>query len=299
MGETERVLAAVWAELLKVEQVGRHDNFFKLGGHSLLAVRMIERLRRVGLQVDVRALFSAPTLQELAVAAGAGSREKTVEVPPNRIPSGCVEIQPEMLSLVELTEKEIGQIVEKVPGGAGNVQDIYPLVALQEGILFHHLMEREKDPYVLGTLYSFDSRERLEGYLGAMQKVIDRHDILRTGIVWEGLREPVQVVWRKATLKVEEVELDSAGDAAKQLYERYNPREYRMDVRQAPLLRVGIAQDGEKKRWLMMELLHHLAGDHTTLEVMEEEIEAYLLGEGAGLGEPQPSGIWWGRRGWE
>ena len=67
-GETEKKLAEIWAELLKVERVGRQDNFFELGGHSLLAVTLVERMRRQGLKVDVRALFVTPTLRELAAA---------------------------------------------------------------------------------------------------------------------------------------------------------------------------------------------------------------------------------------
>ncbi|WP_323054389.1 phosphopantetheine-binding protein, partial [Pseudomonas sp. DCB_BI] len=61
-GETETLLAALWCELLGVEQVGRHDNFFELGGHSLLAVTLTSRLREKGLEADVRALFDQPTL---------------------------------------------------------------------------------------------------------------------------------------------------------------------------------------------------------------------------------------------
>src|SRR5262249_7815764 len=212
--------------------------------------------------------------------AAVGSQTDRLEVPPNKIPPGCDAITPEMLPLARLTAEEIERIVESVPGGAANVQDIYPLAPLQEGVLFHHLVGGENDPYVLGSLYSFDSRSRLERYLGAMQAVIDRHDILRTGVVWEGLSEPMQVVWRKALLPVEEVLLEAGtGDAAKQLYARYNLRSYRMDLRQAPMLRVAIAHDEEEGRWLMIRLQHHLMGDHTTLEVMQEEIQAYLLGQ--------------------
>ena len=44
-GEVERKLAGIWAEVLKVERVGRNDSFFELGGHSLLAVRVMSRVR--------------------------------------------------------------------------------------------------------------------------------------------------------------------------------------------------------------------------------------------------------------
>ena len=62
VGDTEMLLAQLWAELLKVERVGRQDNFFELGGHSLLAVSLIGRLRQEGMEADVRALFEQPTL---------------------------------------------------------------------------------------------------------------------------------------------------------------------------------------------------------------------------------------------
>ena len=163
------------------------------------------------------------------------------------------------------------------------------MAPLQEGILFHHLMGGEGDPYLLAIQFSFDSRAGWKAYVGALQAVIDRHDILRTAVMWEGLSEPVQVVWRKAVLPVEEVELDpAAGDVGEQLYARFDPRHYRIDVRQAPLLRVYVAHDSTQERWLMMLLLHHLAGDHSTLEVMQEEIQAHLLGQAEQLPAPLP-----------
>jgi amino acid adenylation domain-containing protein len=64
---TEDLLAKAWAELLKLEKVGIHDNFFDLGGHSLLAMQVISRLRSaVNLDVPLRSLFENPTIAGLA-----------------------------------------------------------------------------------------------------------------------------------------------------------------------------------------------------------------------------------------
>ncbi|HQY71732.1 MAG TPA: amino acid adenylation domain-containing protein, partial [Pseudomonadales bacterium] len=284
---TEEIVAGIWAEVLKLERVGVEDNFFELGGHSLLAVRVIERMRRAGLHAQVRTLFMAATVAELAAAAGGESG--VVEVPPNRIAPGCEVIVPDMLPLVQLAPGDIERIVEEVPGGAANVQDIYPLAPLQEGILFHHLMAGEGDPYLLHFLVGFGKRAQLDGYLRALRSVIGRHDILRTAVLWEGLPEPVQVVWREAPLVVEEISLDGAGgDVAEQLRARFDPRRYRLDVRKAPLLRVFIAHDAARARWVMLLLCHHLTVDHTTAEVMQQEIQAHLLGRAGELPAPLP-----------
>jgi amino acid adenylation domain-containing protein len=66
VGEIETALAQVWAEVLRLDRVGRHDNFFELGGHSLLIIQMIERLRQLGLRIEVSAIYKAPTLEALA-----------------------------------------------------------------------------------------------------------------------------------------------------------------------------------------------------------------------------------------
>ncbi len=64
---TEELLASIWAEVLKVDRVGIHDNFFALGGHSLLATQMISRLKEQGrVDVPLRALFNFPTVSALA-----------------------------------------------------------------------------------------------------------------------------------------------------------------------------------------------------------------------------------------
>jgi len=151
-----------------------------------------------------------------------GVGDMTVAVPPNLIPAGCEAIDPAMLPLLQLTAAEVERIVTGVPGGASNVQDIYPLAPLQEGILFHHLMATQGDPYLLWIMLGFNSRARLNAYLDGLQAVVNRHDILRTALMWDGLPEPVQVVWRDVRLVMEEVVLDPAlGDVAEQLRVRF------------------------------------------------------------------------------
>ncbi|WP_131396999.1 non-ribosomal peptide synthetase, partial [Dickeya fangzhongdai] len=284
-GEFEQVLATTWQDLLGIEQVGRQDHFFALGGHSLLAIKLIERLRRAGYTLSVSELFKQPTLA--ALAATLTDTTPTDTVPANLIPSNCEQITPEMLPLVELTQAQIDAVVATVSGGVGNVQDIYPLAPLQTGILFHHLLQPVGDAYITRSILSFEEQAGLDNFVSALQAVIQRHDILRTAIVWKGLDEAVQVVWREALMPVETLVLKS-DDIAETLHQKFDPPRLSMNIAQAPMIQAWQAADPANDRWLLCLLHHHLCMDHTTLELLLEEVQAHLQGRTDQLPTPLP-----------
>ncbi|GAA3171736.1 condensation domain-containing protein [Nonomuraea salmonea] len=172
-----------------------------------------------------------------------------------------------------------------VTGGAANVADVYPLAPLQEGLLFHHLMAGGgRDTYAAPTVVECDSRQGFDAFVEALRQVVDRHDIHRTAVVWEGLREPVQVVWRHAELPVREASLGD-GDALDGLLALAAEP---MDLARAPLMDVTAAQDPATGRWLAMVRMHHIVRDHMALEAVYEEVSAILAGRGGELPEPVP-----------
>ncbi|MDW6002522.1 non-ribosomal peptide synthetase [Vibrio mangrovi] len=286
-GGVEQLLAVIWQSLLKVDRVGRHDNFFELGGHSLLAVQLIERLRHHRYHLAIKSLFTAPTLAGLARTLEQASAKPELLVPQNLIPAECTQITPDMLSLVELSQSQIDTIAATVPGGAANIQDVYPLAPLQEGILFHHLLEEKGDPYITRAIKAFSTQHELLQFVDALQAVVKRHDILRTSIVWDQLDVPVQVVWRDAVLPLTQLTL-KGDDIVKAIQQRFDPASTRLDVHKAPMIETYQVEDAAEDRWLLCLLMHHFCLDHTTLELMMEEVQAHLLNQADQLPKPLP-----------
>ncbi|HEX6291021.1 MAG TPA: amino acid adenylation domain-containing protein [Herpetosiphonaceae bacterium] len=73
----EQTLADLWAEVLKLERVGIHDNFFALGGDSILGIQVIARANRAGLKLNARQLFEHQTIAELAAVATTGAQAQS------------------------------------------------------------------------------------------------------------------------------------------------------------------------------------------------------------------------------
>ncbi|MDO3549540.1 non-ribosomal peptide synthetase, partial [Ralstonia pseudosolanacearum] len=215
--------------------------------------------------------------------AGIGTQADEALAPPG-IEAGCERITPAMLPLATLSQEAIDRIVSQVPGGAANIEDIYPLAPLQEGILYHHLAAQQGDPYVLHAMFGMADRERVNAFAQALQAVIDRHPILRTAVVWQGLDEPMQVVWRHAGLVVEEVALEPGADPAGQLRSMFDPRRRPLlAIGQAPLVKLVYAVDAATGRCVAMLLFHHLVLDHLALERVRQEMQAHLSGQAAWL----------------
>ncbi|MGC5831634.1 non-ribosomal peptide synthase/polyketide synthase [Ralstonia pseudosolanacearum] len=276
-GEVEQTLAGIWQTLLGVERVGRHDDFFALGGHSLQAVRLMSLVEQAGWRADVSRLFLQPTLAGFSASITVAD---AVDIPANRIASGCTRITPSMLPLASLSQAAIDRMAAQVPGGAANIEDIYPLAPLQEGILYHHLMAKQRDPYLLFAMFRMDSRARLEAFAQGLQSLIVRHTILRTAVIWDGLDEPMQVVWRQAALERQQMRLDAAdGDIATQLKQRFDQGLHGLDLRQAPLMRLVFAEDAARGGWVAMLVFHHMIDDATSMKWLHTELEACLANE--------------------
>jgi amino acid adenylation domain-containing protein/thioester reductase-like protein len=172
----------------------------------------------------------------------------------------------------------IEQWVERSPGGMADVKDVYPLSPLQHGILFHHIENEGRDTYVLSIIFSARSRSQIDLLATKLQEVIDRYDVLRTAVIWEGMPEPLQVVYEHVALPIHHVMLLPDRDPVEQLREQARSGRYRFDLQSAPLVRLWIAQQQQESEWYAVFQVHHMVSDHLSLIKILTEVAASLEG---------------------
>jgi len=177
----------------------------------------------------------------------------------------------ESATLLHLDQRQAETIAQSVPGGPNNVQDVYPATPLQEGILFHRLLNDQSDTYILSVLFELESSACVDGLIRALQKVIDRHDVLRTALVWGKLVLPMQAVLRDVKLRVEEFTLDPERDSLEQLKEHIKPVGWVRDLTQAPLMWLQLAADPRDARRYAILRVHHLVCDFQSLKTIIQE----------------------------
>lgn len=190
-----------------------------------------------------------------------------------------------MLTLADLDQQQIDTITQAIDGGSENLKDLYPLSPVQDSILFHRLLNERSTTYVLSALIELQSEELVERLAGALQEVIDRHDALRSAVVWENLSKPVQVVWRSAKLLIEEVALDPSRNPIEQLKGRMKLEPQTFDLSRAPLVLLQVARGAGATAYAILRL-HHLICDHQSWGAVIEEVKLRMQG---GFSEPRSS----------
>ena len=173
-----------------------------------------------------------------------------------------------------------------------NVEDIYPLSPMQEGMLFHTLYEPGSGAYVVHISSRIQGNLNIVAFKRAWQKILDRHPILRSAYLWEKVDKPLQVVRAEVTLLWYEPDWRelSAEKQEQQLHDYlWSEHSRGFDLSQAPLMRMALIQLDENKYHFVWNYSHVLL-DGWSVQIVFEELFAFYkaAAEGRELNAPRP-----------
>jgi hypothetical protein len=191
--------------------------------------------------------------------------------------------------MVKLSQEEI----ERITGGR-EVEDIYPLTPLQEGLLFHSLYSPESRVYLLQLYCTLRGRIDIESFKKAWQQAIDEYAVLRTSFVWEELEKPLQVISCNIKAPLKQHDWRSVPAAEQQpRFEEYlkQDRERGFDVSRPPLMRLTLIRlDEEVYQFIWSS--HHILVDGWSMPLLIKKVllsyEALVKGEKIELEASQP-----------
>ncbi|HEV2757814.1 MAG TPA: amino acid adenylation domain-containing protein, partial [Actinomycetota bacterium] len=244
----EEVLAEIWCEVLGLERVGIHDDFFQLGGHSLIATQVVSRVRdALSVELPLRALFESPTVAGLAAHVMHGEAR---ELPP----------------------------IEPVPRDGE-----LPLSFAQHRLWFLDQLVPDSPEYNVPHALRVRGTLDVDVLARALSGVVARHETLRTtfGTV-DG--EAVQVIHAPEEIALEVTELDHLDRAnrvpeAERIAAAEAARPF--DLERGPLLRARVLRLDADDHVLLLNM-HHIVSDGWSTAVFTRELSALYDAHRAG-----------------
>jgi pristinamycin I synthase 3 and 4 len=246
-GAIEVALAAIWADLLQQERISADDHFFELGGHSLLAVQMMSRVRsELLIQAPLTCLFEAPTLSAFAAALHACQDDDASHLTRlRRILPQAEKTAAHCAAPLSFAQKRLWFIDQLAPGNP--VYNI-PLAWRLQGPLNPAALEQ------------------------GLNLIIQRHAILRTRFDYlAGQPEVMQIIAASLPLTLTRHNL---AEATLQQHIAQSCRSG-FDLRQGPLLRATLFQEGDQQHVLLLELHHSIADGWSVKILLKELTRAY------------------------
>ncbi len=293
--EEEKILAKIWADILRLdpEYLGIHHDFFELGGDSIISIQIVARARQAGLKISVRDVFLHHTIAGLAMVARENKFKKQKPSVANqtklisKINSSNTSTERKDFSLsdfplLEITQYEFIQVLDRIQNKLqtssnslkNELIDIYPLSPLQEGLLFHKLHRPDSDAYLVQLTINLSGEIDPDKLRQAWQLVINRHDIGRTGFIYDVASKPLQYVLRKADILWSYKEWQEyTSEEFKQHLEIFlsNDRSLNFDLEQPSLSRFALFR-GHASKYILVWSFHHILFDGWCVPLLLKEV---------------------------
>jgi amino acid adenylation domain-containing protein len=254
----QELLAGIWIQVLKLERVGIHDNFFESGGHSLNATQVISRARNIfHVELHVHDLFASPTIVGLAAIVMEKLKDRKLQSPP---------LHPTIRG------------------------EHFPLSFAQQRLWFIDRLE-SRSPF-----YNIPVAVRLSGKLDAevLQKCVDqivqRHQVLRSRFA-EIERQPVQVVIPDLTVSIKVDDVTQFSDEVREAEVRRRADEEvqrPFTLEKPPLLRLNLFMLAAEEH-VLLAVMHHIISDGWSLGIFVHELTELYAAFSAGKPSPLPA----------
>lgn len=174
------------------------------------------------------------------------------------------------------------------------IQDLYTLSPLQQGMLFHSVYAKNSGMYMTQMAVTIKGRLEKAAFTRAWQRVVDRHSIFRTGFIWGETEQPLQVVYQQVPVHIhyqDWSQLDEEEQQNRLHREMEQERQTDFVLEEAPLMRWKLCKTGEERHEFIWTY-HHVLLDGWSLPIVLQEVfslyDAFCRGEQLSLPTPRP-----------
>jgi amino acid adenylation domain-containing protein len=188
----EEKLVEIWEKVLGRDKIGINENFFMLGGDSIKSIQIAARMKKAGYWTDIRNILKNPTISTLAPQVKK-LQETTDQAPVTEtipITRQDIRFTPGDFIHKGLSIESVDIIMQQYP----DIEDLYTLTPMQEGMLFHALVEDSSYTYFRQKSYRLVGKMDMDLVEQSFNELFKRHEILRTAFVYKDIPYPVQVV---------------------------------------------------------------------------------------------------------
>lgn len=265
--EREWLLAGIWKDVLRVKRIGAHDNFFYLGGDSIKAIQVMARLRAKGMSLEMKRFFQFPILADAAREMSLMEQKVEAQLPKATAPLITIPLEE-----ITLLQKEVEADIPM-----SDIQQVYSLTPSQEWMYVHSSLKSHSSSFLIQLELTLKGQVDVDLLASSLQRVVERHDTLRTVYRYTKSEKLVQVVLKNRVIPIMQADVSHLNEQEQYDYlqnQRIADRERGYDPT-LDVMRLAISTLSSDCYHIMLRT-HHIQIDGWSLQIiLQEWLEFY------------------------